>query len=64
MNVRLLVLKRDGYKCYLCGSEQELQVHHGTYKNHFKEHRNLGDLITLCKQCHEKEHNISKKILS
>jgi len=55
--VRLTVLKRDNYTC-ICGEKKYLQVHHKTYKNHFNEHKHLEDLITLCRNCHKKEHNI------
>ncbi len=54
--VRKLVLNRDGNKCKRCLSKVKLQVHHLTYKNHFNEHRHLEDLITLCNDCHEKQH--------
>ena len=53
--VKIRVLKRDGFKCTNCGKKGMLEVHHSTYKNHFKEHNNLGDLHTLCVNCH---HNI------
>lgn len=55
--VRLTVLKRDNNTC-VCGNTKYLQVRHKTYKNHFKEHENLQDLITLCRDCHKKEHDI------
>lgn len=56
--VRLIVLKRDKNTCTSCGNKKMLQVHHLTYVNHFKEHLNLQDLITLCVDCHKKVHNI------
>jgi len=56
--VRNVVLKRDGNKCCECGSKQRLDVHHKTYKHHFAEHKNLNDLITLCRDCHKNEHEI------
>lgn len=57
--VRILVLIRDNYTC-VCGSKKKLHVHHKTYDNHFDEHNHLEDLVTLCKVCHEKEHDIKK----
>ena len=55
--VRGLVLERDGHKCTNCGKSTQLQVHHLTYEHHYKEHNNLGDLVTLCRMCHEAEHS-------
>ena|SRR5690606_32584214 len=54
--VRSMVMKRDGYKCIICKSTKRLQVHHDTYRNHFKEHRNLKDLMVLCRDCHYEHH--------
>ena len=51
---RLAVLQRDGFRCVRCGSKNQLQVHHKTYRNIFNEP--LSDLITLCKKCHKKQH--------
>lgn len=59
-NVRELVLNRDNNKCTKCSSDYNLQVHHTTYKNHMNELEHLEDLITLCRPCHEKEHNINQ----
>lgn len=49
-------------KCQLCGSSTSVNVHHKTYEHHgieidyYKE-----DLIVLCKNCHEKFHDICKE---
>lgn len=51
------VLERDGFKCRLCGamgSGYSLHVHHNSYDNLGNEP--LEDLITLCKECHERHH--------
>lgn len=54
--LKQIILRRDNYKCRLCGTPQEeciksLIVHHINYqkKNHF--HSNL---VTLCRICHNK----------
>lgn len=54
--VREKVLKRDSYQCVICKDTKYLQVHHDTYKNHFKELNNLQDLMTLCRKCHQEHH--------
>jgi len=62
---RLVILERDGYKCRLCGSSSNLQVHHIKYSNgkNAWEYPNL-DLITLCKECHSKVHSDLKHELN
>ena len=54
--VKKLVLKRDKYKCIICGSSKELNIHHSSYKNHFNEHNHLEDLDTLCRKHHQEYH--------
>jgi 5-methylcytosine-specific restriction endonuclease McrA len=49
------VHRRDGYRCRLCGSDDDqLHVHHSTYANYAEER--LEDLITLCSVCHRRFH--------
>ena len=49
------VLERDGWRCQVCGSMQNLQVHHLKFRS-----RSGGDeeqnLITLCAECHARTH--------
>jgi 5-methylcytosine-specific restriction endonuclease McrA len=49
------VLERDGWRCQVCGSMQNLQVHHLKFRS-----QSGGDeeqnLITLCAQCHARVH--------
>ena len=49
------VLKRDGYRCRICGSGKNLHVHHITYERLF--HEELDDLLTVCNKCHRKLHS-------
>jgi len=62
-NKRQNILKRDGYKCFRCGSVDGLEVHHRQYHKKsatgqfvkpwdYKE----NNLITLCRKCHEQGH--------
>ncbi|HEX2846663.1 MAG: hypothetical protein E6Q24_18955 [Chitinophagaceae bacterium] len=57
------ILLRDQHRCRVCGSSQNLQVHHRQYhfvvrKNQFKLPWEYEDklLITLCEQCNRKGH--------
>ncbi len=52
---RAKALRFAGYRCQICNSPEELNVHHRTYERLGHEH--MGDLITLCKNCHEIFHN-------
>lgn len=59
--VRNKVLERDGYKCKVCGSIDNLVIHHKTYKHHGSELKHLEDLATVCSSCHKVIHrNIDK----
>lgn len=55
-------LVRDGRKCTRCGSTVILQVHHMIYRTRFEDSL-LSDLITLCKECHQAEHGLKRKIM-
>lgn len=49
--------KKAKYKCQLCNSKGQLNVHHRTYDNHGYELTKCEeDLICLCQDCHEKFH--------
>lgn len=51
------ILKRDGYRCTVCGSKQDIQVHHQYYINNNPPWRYPDSaLITLCGHCHYKYH--------
>jgi len=53
------IKKRDGFKCAICGSDVNLQVHHKKYKKGLMAWEySDSDLITLCGKCHKKIHNI------
>lgn len=52
------VLERDNYTCQICGDKSGLmQVHHITYKHCRGKAYNapMGDLITLCEECHRND---------
>lgn len=54
--VRKLIFKRDGNKCTICKSDNNLHVHHDSYAHHFKEHLYLNDLMLICGSCHKDYH--------
>ncbi|WP_377477665.1 HNH endonuclease [Olivibacter oleidegradans] len=51
---RRLVLERDNSLCQHCMTATAENIHHLKYDNLFNEP--LEDLLSLCKPCHEKEH--------
>lgn len=55
---RLEILNRDNFTCQICGcTERTLHVHHTIYIPGRKvwEYKD-NQLITLCEDCHQKEH--------
>ncbi|MDI3527793.1 MAG: hypothetical protein PWR03_1976 [Tenuifilum sp.] len=57
------ILKRDGYRCVVCGSTEALEVHHRQYHyliaaGRYRDPWDYDDhiLITLCKECHSDGH--------
>lgn len=59
--VRAYVLMRDHYKCARCGSALDLEVHHIEHLtpaniNNAAVTLNDRNLITLCRECHFREH--------
>jgi 5-methylcytosine-specific restriction endonuclease McrA len=54
------VYRKAHYRCQLCGSGGQIHAHHRSYSIHGREHCNLGDLIALCSDCHEKFHQESE----
>ena len=53
--MRLQAMERDNWACFACGrwSEVTLNVHHKVYRGSKPWHAHVGDLQTLCEQCHE-----------
>lgn len=58
---RIVILKRDNFKCRYCSNKDELHIHHIIYIQNRKpwEYDNKY-LITLCKECHNKTHKTKK----
>ena len=56
------VIEREQYKCKLCGTSQNLHLHHIIYRS---EDRNLinepSNCIMLCIKCHELVHSNKKE---
>lgn len=59
------IMERDGNRCVICGSTEDLQIHHRQYRFNEVTNRKVMPwdypdkcLITLCKSCHEKGHRL------
>ena len=48
-------LERAENRCQVCNGEDRLEVHHRTYER--LGHERAGDLIVLCRHCHQLFHN-------
>jgi hypothetical protein len=57
-SLRKRKLKQSGYKCQICSSTKDLNVHHNTYENRGNE--DDCDLVVLCHVCHEMFHGKSQ----
>jgi len=54
---------RDNQKCQLCGNDKSLAIHHiFGQSDQPKLAQNMGNLITLCKKCHDNYHKQYKDI--
>ena len=55
---RKKILKRDNFKCTVCESTKELEVHHTFYYSDRPNPWEYPDksLLTLCDECHLKYH--------
>jgi predicted restriction endonuclease len=49
--LRQEVLRRDGWRCQLCGTMSNLEVHHRQFRSHSGDDSE-ENLITLCAKCH------------
>jgi 5-methylcytosine-specific restriction endonuclease McrA len=54
-SLRQRVLRRDGWRCQLCGATSNLEIHHKRFRSHAGEDSELN-LITLCAACHSSSH--------
>lgn len=56
------VQQRDSYKCVICGSKKNIQVHHLNGFSFDKENQiNPENAVCLCEKCHEKFHAVYGK---
>jgi 5-methylcytosine-specific restriction endonuclease McrA len=53
--LRLQILRRDGWQCQSCGTMSNLEVHHKEFRSHSGEDSE-ENLITLCSTCHAGIH--------
>jgi len=53
--LRQQVLRRDGWRCQLCGTMANMEVHRKRFRRHSGDD-SKENLITLCTACHEETH--------
>lgn len=62
VNMMRHVMKRDNYKCVICESKSNLNVHHlNSYADFPNERYDDSNCVTLCEDCHKKFHFIYGK---
>jgi len=54
-SLRQQVLRRDGWRCQLCGTMSSLEMHHKQFRSHSGSDSE-ENLITLCAKCHASSH--------
>jgi len=54
--LRNQVLRRDSWRCQLCGTMFKLEVHHKQSRSQ-SGHDSEENLITLCSECHAQIHD-------
>lgn len=59
--LRKVALIRDQYLCQHCGTPEALRVHHKLYRKNYTDSL-PEDLLTLCENCHVKEHARLKEL--
>lgn len=58
-----LVIQRDRFKCSICGSIENLCVHHiDGYNEEKPENSEANKMITLCRNCHSNVHSNSLEL--
>lgn len=61
-NKAFKIIKRDGFRCTVCGSKNRLQVHHTFYYADYRDpwlYPNES-LLTVCKKCHRAFHEFNE----
>jgi len=53
--LRNSVLRRDGWRCQLCGTRSGLEVHHKEFRSQSGDDSEQN-LMTLCAACHAAQH--------
>jgi len=54
--LRNQVLRRDSWRCQVCGAMSNLEVHHKAFRSHSGDDTEQN-LITLCSNCHSEIHS-------
>jgi 5-methylcytosine-specific restriction endonuclease McrA len=58
--LRQQILRRDGWRCQLCGALSNLEVHYKEFRSQSGDDSE-ENLITLCAECHARIHRESFK---
>jgi 5-methylcytosine-specific restriction endonuclease McrA len=53
--LKLNILRRDGWRCQICGYTNNLHIHHILFRSHGGK-STADNLICLCATCHDAVH--------
>lgn len=57
-SLRKEILEKDHNRCVICGRKENLNVHHLTYDHLGDKDKERLDLVTLCRDCHKRVHDL------
>lgn len=57
-SLREEILEKDHHRCVVCGRKENLNVHHLTYDHLGDREAEWFDLVTLCRDCHQRAHEL------
>ncbi len=60
-HIKQRVYEQKGRDCIRCKQVPATQIHHIRYDEDTMRGKTLNYLIPICKECHEKEHNLQEK---
>lgn len=65
--MKKVMIDKFGYKCMLCGSTENIQIHHkdgkGSTVPRHRRNNNIDNLMLVCNSCHQKHFRKPRKFI-